>query len=68
MTANARRGPALLQPAPAAGVDDRPSYPGHASYSLANKVIWPPAALQLCKTNPPDLVLLDVVMPQMDGY
>lgn len=25
-------------------------------------------ALNLCKTNPPDLVLLDIVMPQMDGY
>ncbi len=25
-------------------------------------------AIQLCKANPPDLVLLDVVMPQMDGY
>jgi len=25
-------------------------------------------AIQLCKTNPPDLVLLDIVMPQMDGY
>lgn len=27
-----------------------------------------PQAIQLCKANPPDLVLLDVVMPQMDGY
>lgn len=26
-----------------------------------------PAALALCHENPPDLVLLDVVMPQMDG-
>lgn len=25
-------------------------------------------AIHLCKTNPPDLVLLDIVMPQMDGH
>ena len=25
-------------------------------------------AINLCRTNPPDLVLLDIVMPQMDGY
>lgn len=25
-------------------------------------------AINLCKVNPPDLVLLDIVMPQMDGY
>ena len=25
-------------------------------------------ALQQCRDNPPDLVLLDVVMPEMDGY
>jgi diguanylate cyclase (GGDEF)-like protein len=25
-------------------------------------------AIHLCKANPPDLVLLDIVMPQMDGY
>lgn len=25
-------------------------------------------ALSLCQTNPPDLVLLDVVMPEMDGF
>ena len=27
-----------------------------------------PQAIHLCKTNPPDLVLLDVVMPLVDGY
>jgi diguanylate cyclase (GGDEF)-like protein len=25
-------------------------------------------ALSICKTNPPDLILLDVVMPEMDGF
>ena len=25
-------------------------------------------ALAICKDNPPDLILLDVVMPEMDGY
>ena len=25
-------------------------------------------ALHICQVNPPDLVLLDVVMPQMDGF
>jgi diguanylate cyclase (GGDEF)-like protein len=25
-------------------------------------------AINLCRANPPDLVLLDIVMPQMDGY
>jgi diguanylate cyclase (GGDEF)-like protein len=27
-----------------------------------------PQAISLCKTNPPDLILLDVVMPEMDGF
>ena len=26
-----------------------------------------PQALAFCKENPPDLILLDVVMPEMDG-
>ncbi|MBM3246159.1 MAG: response regulator [Candidatus Omnitrophica bacterium] len=25
-------------------------------------------AFALCKINPPDLILLDIAMPQMDGY
>jgi len=25
-------------------------------------------ALNICKTNPPDLILLDIAMPEMDGY
>jgi len=25
-------------------------------------------ALDICKTNKPDLILLDIVMPEMDGY
>jgi CheY-like chemotaxis protein len=25
-------------------------------------------ALNICKTNKPDLILLDIAMPQMDGY
>jgi len=25
-------------------------------------------ALSICKTNPPDLILLDIAMPEMDGY
>jgi CheY-like chemotaxis protein len=25
-------------------------------------------ALSICKANPPDLILLDIAMPEMDGY
>jgi CheY-like chemotaxis protein len=25
-------------------------------------------ALSICKTNPPDLILLDIAMPEIDGY
>jgi len=25
-------------------------------------------ALRICKTNPPDLILLDIAMPEIDGY
>lgn len=53
-------------------VDDQPAniqavyqiFAGSYKVFMANSG---PAALAFCHENPPDLVLLDVVMPQMDG-
>lgn len=53
-------------------VDDQPAniqamyqvFAGSYSVYMANNG---PSALALCEDEPPDLVLLDVVMPQMDG-
>ena len=40
------------------------SFPNAAIYSASNSV----TGLELCVIEKPDVVLLDIVMPEMDGY
>lgn len=71
--------PASLNPIPGAHlatvlvVDDTP-----ANLTLLAQVLKPDfrvqlavsgaKALELCRRQPPDLIVLDVMMPEMDGY